>query len=204
MSSLHVTQPPFHYKSLLIICSPQYLTKAKDQEVGTPAANSVSMANNIITEFSKNEMQTKRDKVMKQMAGMQKKFLETYKEELDQIDLGSVEEEKVHASTQHTALQCALGVAPLVSHALPPMAATCILCQEETRNVAGHEKVFVQAAQVQRSAVLRRCVKSTTDRGKGKKKWTGNMWGVVSLPRTAPFVSLFIGEGVGRKGWGWG
>ena len=146
-------------------------------------------------EFSKNEMKLKREKVMQQMADMQKKFLETYKEELDQIDLGSVEEEKVHASTQHTALQCALGVAPLLSHTLMPMAATCILCQEETRNVAGHEKVFVQAAQVQRSSVLRRCVKSTTDRGKG----TGDMWWWVwSLPRAAPLFLFFFLEGVGR------
>eukprot|EP00731_Ephydatia_muelleri_P027830 Em0019g703a len=142
----------------------KYLTKVRDQGIGMPATNSVSAATSITMEFSKNEMKLKREKVMQQMADMQKKFLETYKEELDQIDLGSVEEEKVHASTQHTALQCALGVAPLLSHTLTPMAATCILCQEETRNVAGHEKVFVQAAQVQRSSVLRRCVKSTTDR----------------------------------------
>ena len=126
----------------------------------------VPVEKQISDEFSKNDIKLKREKVMKQMADMQKRFLETYKAELDQIDLGSVEEEVVHSSTQHTALQCALGVAPLMSHTPPPMSATCILCQEETKNVAGNGKAFVQAAQVQCSSVLRRCMKSTTDRGR--------------------------------------
>ena len=138
----------------------------KVEGIGTPVANVVAMEKQNPDQYSKTEIKLKRDKVMKQMADMQKRFLETYKSELDEIDLGNEPKGEKDTRQSSVQLQCALGVVPLMSHTLPPMEATCILCQEETKNVAGHEKVFVQAGQVLRSSVLKRCVKLTTDQGK--------------------------------------
>ena len=50
--------------------------------------------------------------------------------------------------------ECAVGVASLVNHTPSPLHVTCILCQEETPDFADQPKVFVQAACVQRTAVL--------------------------------------------------
>ena len=42
----------------------------------------------------------------------------------------------------------------LLFHVPTPIPATCILCQEETKDFASQEKPYVQAVHVQRSAVL--------------------------------------------------
>ena len=52
--------------------------------------------------------------------------------------------------------RCAVGVVSLLDHTPPPRALTCILCQEESKDTSSHEKPFVQAVFIQRSAVLRR------------------------------------------------
>ena len=62
---------------------------------------------------------------------------------------------------------CAVGVSPLLlGHTPKPVEVTCILCQEETKDFASQERTFVQAAHVQRSAVLRRCQPSDSSKGR--------------------------------------
>ncbi len=51
---------------------------------------------------------------------------------------------------------CGVGVASRVDHTPSPQEATCILCQEETKDISVSDKLLVQAVYVQRSAVLRR------------------------------------------------
>ncbi len=57
-------------------------------------------------------------------------------------------------STSNYHHDCAVGLASLLYHAPSPVPATCILCQEETKDFANQTKPFVQAVHVQRSAVL--------------------------------------------------
>ena len=57
---------------------------------------------------------------------------------------------------------CAVGVASLVGHA-SPIHATCILCQEETKDVSSEDKSFVLAACVQRSSLLRKSDKPSEE-----------------------------------------
>lgn len=50
--------------------------------------------------------------------------------------------------------ECAVGVTSLAYHTPSPVPATCILCQEETKDFANQSKPFVQAVNIQRSTVL--------------------------------------------------
>ena len=52
--------------------------------------------------------------------------------------------------------QRGVGVASRIDHTPSPQEATCILCTEESTDIASQEKTFLQAVYVQRSAVLRR------------------------------------------------
>ena len=52
--------------------------------------------------------------------------------------------------------KCGVGVASRVDRTQTPQEATCILCQEESKDISSDGKMFVQAVFVQRSAVLRK------------------------------------------------
>lgn len=56
-----------------------------------------------------------------------------------------------------------MGVASLSGQALPPVYAICMLCQEESKDVAAEDKAFVLAACVYRSSLLRKSNKPSEE-----------------------------------------
>lgn len=76
--------------------------------------------------------------------------------------------------------RCAVGVASLLDHTPPPRSVTCILCQEESKDTNSRGKPFVQAAFVQRSAVLRR----------GEYKEQGTRHEDIPLPAHANLIQI--------------
>ena len=100
--------------------------------------------------------------MMARMAEMQKKFYDKNKEELDILSVNTPSPllsrgAAATHSNEQTAAASAVGMASLTNHAPSQVGATCILCQEEVKDVTKEkDKSFVLASCVQRSSVLRR------------------------------------------------
>ncbi|XP_064402875.1 E3 ubiquitin-protein ligase UBR2-like isoform X2 [Halichondria panicea] len=99
--------------------------------------------------------EAKRTLLMSQMAKMQRNFLREHGAELATINIGG---SSVIGEDLNDALpaSCGVGVVSRVDHTPSTQEATCILCQEETKDIGLSDKLLVQAVYVQRSAVLRR------------------------------------------------
>ena len=110
-----------------------------------------------------------RKRMMARMAEMQKNFYDQNKEELDIINVNNPSPllsrgASATSSTEHVAATSAVGLASLTNHTPSQVGVTCILCQEEVKDVTKEkDKSFVLASCVQRSSVLRRSL-PTNDR----------------------------------------